>query len=179
MVFELSALSILLLTCLTNTSQLWHNSQLCFNNQESTKGPSHNHPFNKSCILFSFFVICSKRIESTLEKMVQILIPCHCYYPILSLLLICFSSTWRCFSLGELNTNNTFSVSNFRYPETWLRPFDSRYIRGMSSNLLLFFNNLFNKCVLWLFLVISTVTCTSSSFSCCIISSLNNYRGFY
>ncbi|XP_044501364.1 uncharacterized protein LOC123222581 isoform X2 [Mangifera indica] len=87
--------------------------------------------------------------------MVQILIPCHCYYPILSLLLICFSSTWRCFSLGELNTNNTFSVSNFRYPETWLRPFDSRYIRvdlppwfsslsiRLESNVNLDFNKIF------------------------------------
>ncbi|KAJ0054471.1 hypothetical protein Pint_00462 [Pistacia integerrima] len=61
--------------------------------------------------------------------MVENLILYHCSYLILTLLLIFSSSTTRCFSLGELDTYNTFSVSSFRYPETRLRPFDSRYIR--------------------------------------------------
>ncbi|XP_044493880.1 uncharacterized protein LOC123217147 isoform X2 [Mangifera indica] len=52
--------------------------------------------------------------------MVENLILYHCSYLILSLLLIFSSSTSRCY---------TFSVSSFRYPETRLKPFDSRYIR--------------------------------------------------
>lgn len=32
---------------------------------------------------------------------------------------------------GELGTGETFTVSSFSYPETRLRPFDLRYIRGV------------------------------------------------
>ncbi|GAY51476.1 hypothetical protein CUMW_134460, partial [Citrus unshiu] len=35
----------------------------------------------------------------------------------------------RSYSLGEVDAYGTFSISSFRYPETRLRPFDSRYFR--------------------------------------------------
>lgn len=36
---------------------------------------------------------------------------------------------------GESTTGETFTVSSFSYPETRLRPFDLRYIRGLWPNL--------------------------------------------
>jgi len=57
------------------------------------------------------------------------------YHPNLVLaVLLLFSCSFGLFSANdEVGTaqGETFTVSSFRYPETRLRPFDLRYIRGV------------------------------------------------
>ncbi|XP_038709119.1 uncharacterized protein LOC120003999 [Tripterygium wilfordii] len=50
-------------------------------------------------------------------------------FPILCLWVIFSCFFGSCCSLDELGLYNTFTISSFRYPETKLKPFDSRYIR--------------------------------------------------
>ncbi|KAK9207333.1 hypothetical protein WN943_017618 [Citrus x changshan-huyou] len=62
--------------------------------------------------------------------MVENLIPCYRFNLIIlsyCVFLSCFFV--RSYSLGEVDAYGTFSISSFRYPETRLRPFDSRYFR--------------------------------------------------
>lgn len=72
--------------------------------------------------------------------MVENLIPCYRFNLIIlsyCVFLSCFFV--RSYSLGEVDAYGTFSISSFRYPETRLRPFDSRYFRGKGSRFINFF----------------------------------------
>lgn len=83
-----------------------------------------------------------QRINSEKKKrkeMVENLIPCYRFNLIIlsyCVFLSCFFV--RSYSLGEVDAYGTFSISSFRYPETRLRPFDSRYFRGKGSRFIKF-----------------------------------------
>ncbi|KAF7844562.1 Transmembrane protein 8B [Senna tora] len=54
---------------------------------------------------------------------------CSNPYPILSILVLFSCSFGLCSASDQLSSDDSFTVSNFNYPKTTLRPFDLRYIR--------------------------------------------------